>query len=137
VLVSLVASVGDDQVTNLVAWASTLPNSVTEGGLGLALSRWVSLNPSQALDWLRAKPAAERESLLVAMIRTEMAPASPEIVSLAYTIRDVQKRDEALSLLVQTLTAENPRATADRIRALGLSASQTNHLLKLRPVPRE
>ena len=136
ILVSLVSSLPPDQVASLVAWASTLPSSIAEDGLGLALSRWVSLNPSQALDWLRAKPAVERESLLVAMIRSEMAPASPEIVSLAYTIRDVQKRNETLSLLVQDLALETGDAT-DKIRALGLSVSQTNHLLKLRPVPRE
>jgi hypothetical protein len=65
-----------------------------------------------------------------------MGPVSPEIVSLAYNIRDVQKRDETLSILVRSLTAETGDAT-EQIRALGLSVSQTNHLLELRPTPTE
>ncbi|HEV2841447.1 MAG TPA: hypothetical protein VGW39_08990 [Chthoniobacterales bacterium] len=136
ILLSLVSSVDDDQVANLATWASTLPSSVAEGGLGYAFARWSHLDPKQALDWLRAKPAAERESLLVRLVRSQATPASPEIVSLAYQIRDVQKRDETLSILVQYLTAETGDAT-EQIRALGLSVSQTKHLLELRPVPRE
>jgi hypothetical protein len=69
------------------------------------------------------------------MIRSEGAPASPEIVSLAYHIRDVQKRDEALSILVRSLSIEGD--ATEQIRALGLSASQTKHLLELMPVPTE
>lgn len=136
ILLSLVSSVDDDQVANLVAWAATLPNSAAEGGLGYAFARWSNLDPKQALDWLRAKPAAERESLLVRVIDSQLVPASPELVSLAYQIRDVRKRDETLSILVQALSAGNGDAT-EGIRALGLSVAQTNHLLKLRPVPRE
>jgi hypothetical protein len=70
------------------------------------------------------------------MIRSQLAPPSPEIVSLAYKIRDAQKRDEALSILVRSLTVDTGDAT-EQIRALGLPASQTNHLLELRPVPTE
>ena len=92
--------------------------------------------PNKALDWLRAKPAAERESLVVQMIRSQMAPASPEIVALAYNIRDVQKRDEALSTLLRSLTDENGDAT-EQIRALGLPPSQTKHLLELGREPTE
>lgn len=136
ILLSLVPSVNDDQVSNVARWASTLPSSVAEGGLGYALARWSSFEPRQVLAWLEAKPADERESLVVQMISSELAPAVPEIVSLAYTIRDAQKRNEALSILVRTLTEEFGDAT-ERIRALGLSASQTNHLLELRPAPRE
>ena len=136
ILLSLVSSVDDDQVANLATWASALPSSVAERGLGSALARWSSLDPRQALAWLRAKPVAERESLVVQMIDSQFAPASPEIVSLAYKIRDAQKRDEALSILVRSLTAETGDAT-EQIRALGLPASQTNHLLELRPVPTE
>jgi hypothetical protein len=136
ILLSLVSSVEESQVANLATWASTLPSSVAEGGLGYALARWSSLDPRQALDWLRAKPAAERESLFVEMIRSQMAPASPEIVALAYKIRDVERRDETLTILVLSLTAETGDAT-EQIRALGLSVSQTNHLLELRPVPTE
>jgi hypothetical protein len=134
ILMSLVSSVNEDQVANLAMWASTLPSSVAEDGLGYALARWSSLDPRQALDWLRAKPVTERESLVVQMVRSQMAPASREIVALAYKIRDAQKRDEALSTLVRSLTAETGDAT-EQIRALGLSVSQTNHLLELRPVP--
>lgn len=136
ILMSLVGSANDDQVARLVTWASTFPSSVSENGLGYALGRWSSLDSKQALDWLRAKPAAERESLVVQMIRSQMAPASPEIVALAYRIRDAQKRDEALSTLVRSLSGENGDAT-EQIRALGLPASQTNHLLELRPGPTE
>jgi hypothetical protein len=135
-LLSLVLSVDEDQVANLATWASTFPSSVAEGGLGYALARWSSLDPGQALGWLRAKPAAERESLVFQMIDSQLTPASPEIVSLAYKIRDAQKRDEALSILVRTLTAETGDAT-EQIRALGLPASQTNHLLELRRGPTE
>ena len=60
------------------------------------------------------------------MIRSEIVSASPEIVSLAYNIRDVQKRDETLSVLVGSLTVETGDAT-EEIRALGLPASQTKH----------
>jgi hypothetical protein len=70
------------------------------------------------------------------MIHSQSAPASPEIVALAYKIRDAQKRDEALSALVRSLADENGDAT-EQIRALGLSVSQTNHLLKLQAAPRE
>ena len=136
IVMHLISSVNDDQVGNLAAWASTLPNSVTEGGLGYALARWSSVDAKEALDWLRAKPVAERESLLVQMIHSQMAPVSREIVALVYKIRDAQKRDENLSILVQSLTAETGDAT-EQIRALGLSASQTNHLLQLRPKPSE
>jgi hypothetical protein len=136
ILLTLLESVNDDQVPNLVAWASTLPSSVAEGGLGYAFAQWSHLNPKQALDWLRAKPAAERDSLLVRIVRSQVTPASPEIVSLAYKISDVQKRDETLSILVQYLSAETGDAT-EQIRALGLSVAQTKHLLELRPVPRE
>lgn len=136
ILLSLVSSADEKQVANLATWASTLPSSVAEGGLGYALARWNSVDSRQALAWLRAKPAAERESLVAQMIDSQMAPASPEIVSLAYNIRDVRKRDETLSILVRSLTAETGDAT-EQIRALGLSASQTNHLLELRPAPTE
>jgi hypothetical protein len=136
ILLSLVPSVDQNQAGNLAMWASSLPSSIAEGGLGYALARWSSLDPRQALAWLRAKPAAERESLVAQMISSESAPASPEIVSLAYNIRDVQKRDEALSILVRTLAEETGDAT-EQIRALGLPASQTNHLLELRPAPKE
>jgi hypothetical protein len=136
ILVSLVSSVNEEQIPNLAKWASTLPSSVAEDGLGYALARWSSLDPREALAWLRAKPVADRESLFVEMIRSQMAPASPEIVALAYTIRDAQKRDETLSILVGSLTAETGDA-AEQIRALGLSASQTKHLLELRPIPTE
>jgi hypothetical protein len=136
ILQSLVSSATEDQVANLATWASTLPSSVAGDGLGYALARWSSLNPGQALDWLRAKPVTERESLVVQMIRSQLAPPSPEIVSLAYKIRDAQKRDEALSILVRSLTVDTGDAT-EQIRALGLPASQTNHLLELRPVPTE
>jgi len=136
ILVNLVSSVNDDQIANLAKWAATLPNSIAEDGLGYALARWSSLDPRQALDWIRAKPVTERESLVVQMIRSEMAPPSPEIVALAYKIRDVQKRDEALSILVRSLTTETGDAT-EQIRALGLPASQMNHLLELRPGPPE
>jgi len=136
ILVNLVSSVDDDQVANLAMWASTLPSSVAEYGLGSALARWSSVDPGQALAWLRAKPVTERESLVVQMIRSDLAPASPEIVALAYKIRDPQKRDEALSILVRSLSSETGDAT-ERIRALGLSVSQTNHLLELRPPPGE
>jgi hypothetical protein len=130
IMISLIWSVNEDQVANLATWASTLPSSVAERGVGSALARWSSLDPRQALDWLRAKPAAERESLFVEMIRSQVAPFSTETVSLAYNIRDVQKREETLSILVRTRTVETGDAT-EQIRALGLSVSQTNHLLEL------
>jgi hypothetical protein len=136
ILLSVVSFADDDQAGNLARWASTFPSSVAEDGLGFALARWSYLDPKQALDWVRAKPAAERESLVVGMIRSEMAPASPEIVALAYKIRDAQKRDETLSILVRSLSRETGDAT-EQIRALGLSVSQTNHLLELRPGPTE
>ncbi|MFL6521131.1 MAG: hypothetical protein ACJ8NS_12990 [Chthoniobacterales bacterium] len=136
ILLSLLSSVSDDQVANLATWTATLPGSVAEDSLGFALARWERVDPGQALDWLRAKPENERESLLVNMIRSEMAPPSPEMVALAYKIRDVQKRDEALSILVRSLTAETGDAT-EQIRALGLPPSQMNHLLELRPPPIE
>ena len=135
ILMSVVTSVNDNQVANMVTWISTFPSSVTNGSLGYALAHWSSLDPKQAVVWLKAKPAAERESLCVQMIRSQGAPASPEIVSLAYNIRDVQKRDEALSILVRSLTIDGD--AAEQIRALGLSASQTKHLLELLPVPTE
>jgi hypothetical protein len=134
ILMGLVFSVSEDQVAGLVSWVSTFPNPVAETGVGYALGRWSSIDSKQALDWLRAKPAAERESLVVQMIRSQMAPPSPEIVALAYKIRDVQKRDEALSTLVRFLANDTGDAT-EQIRALGLPASQTNHLLELRPGP--
>ena len=138
ILQSLVLSADDDQVANLATWASTFPNSVAEGTLGYALARWSSLDSKQALAWLRAKPAAERESLVFQMINSHLAPSSPEIVSLAYDIRDVQKRDEALTNLVRTFAeAEESGDATDQIRALRLPASQTNHLLELRPPPRQ
>ena len=65
ILLSVVSSADDNQVANLATWASTFPSSVAEDGLGYALARWSYLDPKQALDWLRAKPAAERESLVV------------------------------------------------------------------------
>jgi hypothetical protein len=136
ILMNLVWSVTDDRVADLATLASTLPNSVAEGVLGNALVRWSQLDPRQAVDWLRTKPAAERESLVVQMIRSQAAPASPEIVALAYSIRDAQRREETLSILVQSLASETGDAT-EQIRALGLSVSQTNHLLKLQPAPRE
>jgi hypothetical protein len=136
ILHSLIWSVNEDQVANLVTWASTLPSSVAEEGQGEALARWNSLDPRQALAWLRAQPVAERESLLAEMIRAPVTTASREVVALVYNIRDVQKRDETLSILVRSLTAETGDAT-EQIRALGLSASQTNHLLELRPAPAE
>ena len=136
ILMSLVLSASEDQVANLAAWASTFPSSVAEDALGYALARWSYLDPEQALDWLRAKPAAERESFVVQMIGSQFAPMSPEIVSLAYNIRDVQKRDETLSILIRRLS-EDADDAAEEIRALGLSVSQTNHLLKLRAASRK
>ncbi len=132
----LISSVSDNQVANLATWASTFPDSIAEGNVGYALARWSSLDPGQALSWLASKPALERESLIVQMIGSEIAPASPEIVALAYKISDAQKRDEALSILVRSLADETGDA-AERIRALGLSPSQTKHLLELRPASTE
>jgi hypothetical protein len=136
IVMSLIWSVNEDQVANLVTWMSTLPSSVAEDVLGDALARWNQLDPRQALDWLRAKPAAERESLVVQLIHSGVGPASPEIVALAYDIHDEQKRDEALSILIRSLNDETGDATK-QIRALGLSVSQTNHLLKLWAGPRK
>lgn len=136
ILMALVNSVRDDQVATVAMWASTLPSSVSEVGAGYALARWSSLDSKQAFDWIRTKPAAERESLVVQMIRSQSAPVSPEMAALAYGIRDAEKREETLSILVRSLSARTEHAT-EQIRALGLSASQTNHLLELRPGPRE
>ena len=136
ILMNLVNSVPEDQVAAAAMWASTLPSSVTEAGLGYALARWSSLDSKQALDWVRAKPIAERESLVAQMIRFQLTPASPEMVALAYGIRDAEKREETLSILVRSLSARTEHAT-EQIRAFGLSPSQTNHLLELRPGPRE
>ncbi|HKP01892.1 MAG TPA: hypothetical protein VJU77_00895 [Chthoniobacterales bacterium] len=130
-LLNLVSSVSDDQVANLAAWASTFPRSVAEESLGYTLARWSSLDPKQALDWIRDKPVTERESLVVQMVRSQMAPVTPEIAALAYKIRDPQKRDETLSILVRSLT-DGPEYATEQIRAFGLSTSQTNHLLELR-----
>jgi hypothetical protein len=130
-LMRVVALVNDAQVADVVNWLTTFPDSVAQAGVGYALGRWASLDPNQAIDWLRAKPVAERDSLVVGMIRSHSAPASPEIVALAYRIRDAQKRDEALSTLVRLLSYETGDAT-EKIRALGLPPSQTNHLLELR-----
>ncbi|MFZ1219203.1 MAG: hypothetical protein WAO00_07915 [Chthoniobacterales bacterium] len=134
ILVNLVSSANNDQVANLVTWASSLPSSVAEDGLGYALARWSALDPRQARRWLEAKPAAEREALVVQIIGSELSATRPEIVALAFNIRDAQKRDEALSILVRSLTVETGDAT-EQIRALGLPASQTNHLLELRLGP--
>jgi len=135
-LMRLVAVVSDAQVADVVTWVSTFPSPVAETGVGYALGRWASLDSKQALDWLRAKPVAERDSLVVQMVRSGSAPASSEIVALTYKIRDAQKRDEALSILVQSLADEKGDAT-EQIRALGLPPSQMNHLLELRPGPTE
>jgi hypothetical protein len=132
----LVTSVNDAQVADVASWVSTFPSSVAETGVGDALGRWASLDSKQALDWIQARPAAERESLVVQMVRSQMAPASPEIVALAYKIRDAQMRDEALSTLIRFLSDETGDAT-EQIRALGLPASQTNHLLELRFGPNQ
>ena len=135
-VMNLVFSMQEDQLANFVTWASSLPQSVAADGLGNALGRWSSVDPKQALDWISAKPQSERESLVIQIIRSELAPVSPEVVALAYNIRDPQKRDESLSILVRTLAAETDDPT-NQIRALGLSAAQTKHLLELRPKPRE
>lgn len=131
ILMSLVSSVNENQMANLTMWASTLPSSVAEGALGYALAGWIYHDSKQALDWLRAKPAAERESLVVQMIRSGIAEVSPEIVSLAYNVRDGQLRDQTLSILVRSFSGESGDVT-EQIRALGLSVSQTKHLLELR-----
>jgi hypothetical protein len=55
---------------------------------------------------------------------------SPEVVSLAYGIRDAQKREQALSALVRSFRTEIGDVAA-QIHALGLPRSQTNHLLAL------
>jgi hypothetical protein len=132
IVVNLVSTANDDQVPNLATWAFTLPSSVAEETLGFALARWHSIDPSQALEWIRAKPTTERDPLVLQLIHSYMAPASSDIVTLAYKIRDVQKRDEALSILVQSMAAETGDAT-EQIRALGLPPSQTKHLLELLP----
>lgn len=131
ILMSLVSSVNENQMANLTMWASTLPSSVAEGAVGYALAGWSYHDSKQALDWLRAKPAAERESLVVQMIRSGIAEVSPEIVSLAYNVRDGQLRDQTLSILLRSFSAESGDVT-EQIRALGLSVSQTKHLLELR-----
>ena len=71
--------------------------------------------PRQALAWLRAnlQPSANPSSS--EMIRSQQDASVARIVSLAYNIRDVQKRDETLSILVRSLTSKtgdggaNPR----------------------------
>lgn len=135
ILMNLAMSVNNEQIANLVAWASALPSSVTEESLGYALARWTSLDSKPALDWLRAKSVSERESLFLQMIRSEEAPVSPEVVALAFKIRDAPKRDEALSILVRSLGTEGD--ATEEIRALGLSASQTKRLLELRAASSE
>jgi hypothetical protein len=133
VLTDLISSVNDERVADLAKLASTLPSAIADDNLGLALARWTYLDPGKALDWVRTKPVTERESLVVQMTRFEIARVSlPEIVGLAYKIRDAEKRDEALSNVVRSLAAETGDA-AEEIRALGLSAAQTKHLLELRP----
>jgi hypothetical protein len=136
ILTNLVSSVKNDQVANLTTWASTLPSSVNEKSLGYALGRWSSVDLKQTLDWIQTKPATERESLVVQMIGSQMAPAAPDVVLLAFKIRDAQKREAALTTLVQSLAADTGDAT-EQIRALGLSVSQTNHLLELQPKSEE
>ena len=120
ILLNLVSSVDDQQIAKLATWFSTLPRSVAEQSLAAALARWSFLDPGKTVDWLRTQPAAERDSLVVQMIHSDRVPMSPELVSLAYNIHDVQKRDEALSILVYSLDLENDDA-AEQIRGLGLS----------------
>ena len=130
ILFSLVSSADNSQIANLVTWVATFPTSSAQHVLGDALVRWSSLDPRKAVDWLRTKPEAERDSLVVQMIHSEMARPSPELVALAYNIHDVQERDKALSILVRSLAVDSGDAT-EQIRGLGLSTSQTNHLLEL------
>jgi hypothetical protein len=130
ILMSLVSFGNEDQIAKLTTWASTLPSAVAEDSLGSALARWSDLNPTEALGWLRAKPAAERDLLVAQMIASQKVLPSPEIVALAYKIRDPQKRDETLFTLLQSVDPEAGDVT-EQIRAFGLSVPQTKHLLEL------
>lgn len=137
ILRSMVWLVARDQVANFAMWASTLPRSLTEETLGPALAQWHTYDSRQALDWLRARPATERDSLFIQMVRSrEVMPVTSDIVALAFDIRDPQKREEILSTLARSLNAEAGDAT-EHIRALGLPTFQANRLLELRPAPRE
>ena len=121
----------DNQLAKVAVWVSTLSGPAAGSALVNTLSRWNTVNSEQALAWLRARPAAERESLLIRTIQTRTMSPSPELVSLAYSISDKQKRDQTLSVLVGSFTGEK-EDPEEGIRALGLPASQTEHLLKLR-----
>ena len=131
ILGNLIATANRDQFAKLAMWISTLPSEIAEANLGYALASWATVNPKEALEWVRQKPAAERDRLIFGLIRSNNAPDSAEIVALGFQIRDPQKRDEALSWLVLSLSAESGDAT-ERIRALGLTPFQTKHLLELR-----
>jgi hypothetical protein len=124
-----------DQVGKLAVWASTLPSELAAGNLGSVLAHWNSLNPTEALAWLRERPATERDSLVAEMIRSQQVLASPEILALAYKIGDPRTREDALATLVESFSGTTGEAT-EQIRALGLSVSQTNHLLELLAAPK-
>lgn len=131
ILSSLVSLVNKDQIARLTKWAATLPTAVTEGSMGFALARWSNVDPTEALDWLRQRPPAERDSLVAQLVGISDSAVSAEVVTLAFKIGDPQKREETLSLLVASFASGTEDPT-ERIRALGLTPAQTRHLLELR-----
>ena len=136
VVATMISSEDNNRIGDLTEWASTLPASVRDTGvMGYALGIWNRVDPPAALAWLQAQPAAERESLVVQMIHNHPVP-SPELIALAYTIRDVQERDRALTSLIRSLP-DPIGDPVEQIRALGLPADQMNHLLGLRAAPEE
>ena len=129
VVIAMLSAAEDNQLASMATWAATLPDTIMESGVAsYALVRWHRVDSAQALAWLQSQPVDERESLLVDMIHSDPV-ASPEIVSMAYTVRDAQQRDRALASIVASLRDTGEEAAEHQIRALGLPASQTNHLL--------
>ncbi len=127
---SMVAAADDSQVPQMVAWALTILDPADGYNLGNALHRWDFLDSAQVVSWLRDQPTAKRESLVTDAVQYG-GYASPALMSLAFELSDPQKRDRALTGLVSNIPDEEQNVQ-EKIRAFGLPAAQTKHLLELR-----
>lgn len=131
ILAVMLSSAKDEHLSEIADWAAALPSELNDWTVTSTLSRWASVDSTQALNWLRKQPGAKRESILVGIAGYAAFPLSADLVSMTYGINDEEKRDQVLIRLVD-LPANETQSGPEQIRALKLPAAQTKHLLELR-----
>jgi hypothetical protein len=132
---TLISTWAADDVAAARRWLEGSRFANDSAALLALVTEWAARDPAGAQAYLVQNQGNASPGLVAAMIESAGVAVSPELVSLAWRLRDPEQRDAVLSSFLATL-AEQSGDPARQIRALGLSPAETKHLLELAGVHR-